>query len=164
MDRKSEGGQGGSSWLSSVALPESSSLFASAGCFTEPSAGESASILTAGTTHLGEGYMAVGQCTGLVCKSIRASVNPGFPANGPVTYLVANATTLGLQLTGSRTAGDIMVFGSSHMGIYAPSPPGNSAWIVLSAQGSPASPGIVRYGDPSWFPTPITYYRVLKPC
>jgi RHS repeat-associated protein len=132
---------------------------------TAPTPEQSRAVLSAGEKHYGEGYMAIRQCDGFVCTSIRESLNPSFPMGGGVKNVIRNPGLKPID-PGAARDGDIIAFGTSHMGIYAPSSP-RPQRTVLSAQGAPDrpnSPGVV-YGQPDWFhATPITYYRVMVTC
>jgi RHS repeat-associated protein len=149
--------------VSAVGSNVSGSLPKCVNGFQESTPAQSQSVLNAAASHLGTGYESIGRCTGLVCASIRQSgLNPGFQKNGTVSDVVQNPGLKSISASAART-GDVIVFGTSHMGVYDPAHAGGRT--VLSAQGRPGQqqPG-VKFGDPLWFKGSVSYYRVMAAC
>ncbi len=128
---------------------------------------ESKQVLEEAKKYIGTDYMKIGQCTGLLCKAIRA-VNVHFPPNGPVSFIAAQDGLRLLSKEESPRAGDVIVWKSTHVGIYDPNPPQTEDRrnTVLSAMGKPGGTKNkgVAYGQIDWFnPKPPVYMRVRVP-
>jgi hypothetical protein len=130
---------------------------------------ESAQVLKAARAYLGTSYETIGFCDGLVCKAIRDSVNKTFPLHGTVGFLIKDPGLRLLSADETERAGDVMVWGTNHMGFLDPNPSAGvpKNYTALSARGRPGgknNPG-VAYGLPEWFhPQPATFWRVRVPC
>lgn len=126
-------------------------------------------ILADAEGYLGEAYMDVGQCTGLVTTAIQDAVDPNFlngAPNGNVDALLADPDLR--ELTGGEQPmpGDVVAWPGHHIGFVVSTPPSSPLANFLSALGSPKHPKTVAYANGptvQWFlkhDGQPTYYRV----